>query len=208
MNPEHVTVAEFIKWNGDNHSGRMLRWNFATSHKERVEVLEEVLGEAYSSLVDVRGIIAKKDRGEDELSMQVVQMLNFAGIGAVHDQHVNGHCDIVVDNAKGFRWLGEAKVHKSYNWLEDGFLQLSTRYGTALPGKDHGELIIYHTGGSATSVLNEWKERLLKIHTDVTLKEDKIDTCLFFRTQHSCPNSGCDFFVRHTIVPLLHDPQK
>ena len=208
MNPEDITVAAFIEWNGNNHNGRMLRWNFASSHEERMTVLEETLGEAYANLVDVRGIITKKERGEDEISMQVVQMLNFAGIYAVHDQHVNGHCDIVVNHPSGFRWLGEAKVHSGYDWLKDGFLQLSTRYGTALPGKDHGELIIYHMGGSSVTVLTEWRERLLGSHDIAMISEDKIETDLFFRTEHDCPNSGCRFFVRHTIVPLQHNPKK
>jgi len=208
MNPEDVTVAEFLKWNGDSQGGRVLRWAFAPSHKERVSILEEVLGQAYASLVDIRGIIANEDRGEDEISMQVVQMLNAAGISAVHDQHVNGHCDIVVNHDSGFRWLGEAKVHKSYGWLDDGFLQLSTRYGTALAGKDHGELIIYHRSGKSATVLEEWMGRLTDAHDNVSVTQDKIATSLFFRTEHLCANSGCNFYVRHTIIPLQHDPQK
>lgn len=208
MNPEDVTVADFLKWNGDSQGGRVLRWTFAPSHDERVTILEEILGQAYSSLVDIRGIIAKEDRGEDEISMQVVQMLNAAGISAVHDQHVNGHCDIIVDHSSGFRWLGEAKVHKDYGWLDDGFLQLSTRYGTALAGRDHGELIIYHRGGASATVLEEWRSRLNAAHGTVTVTENRIDTELFFRTVHQCANSGCDFYVRHTIIPLQHDPKK
>lgn len=208
MNPEDVTVADFLKWNGNSQGGRVLRWAFAPSHDERVTILEEVLGQAYSGLVDIRGIIAKEDRGEDEISMQVVQMLNAAGISAVHDQHVNGHCDIVVEHSTGFRWLGEAKVHKDYGWLDDGFLQLSTRYGTALAGKDHGELIIYHRGGKSTTVLGEWKRRLAAAHSMVTVTENRIDTDLFFRTVHNCVNSGCEFYIRHKIIPLQHDPKK
>jgi hypothetical protein len=208
MNPEDVTVAEFLKLNGNSQGGRVLRWAFAPSHDERVSILEEVLGQAYAALVDIRGILAKEDRGEDEISMQVVQMLNAAGISAVHDQHVNGHCDIVINHSSGFRWLGEAKVHKDYGWLDDGFLQLSTRYGTALAGKDHGELIIYHRGGKSATVLEEWKGRLIAAHDLIVVTEDKIDTDLFFRTAHKCANSGCDFYVRHTIIPLQHDPKK
>lgn len=208
MNPDDVTISEYLRWNGDTNAGRVLRWAIATSHNVRVNILEEVLTHAYASLVDIRGILAKKDRGEDEITMQVVQMLNAAGISAVHDQHVNGHCDIIVEHHSGFRWLGEAKVHKDYGWLDDGFMQLSTRYGTALEGKDHGELIIYHRGGRSVHVLTEWKDRLLDQHKAVTLTEDKIKTGLHFRTEHNCANSGCRFFVRHIIVPLQHDPKK
>lgn len=208
MNPDDVTISEFLAWNGDANIKRGLRWLFATSHDVRVEILEEMLTYAYSTLVDIRGILAKENRGEDEISMHVVQILNATGISAVHDQHVNGHCDIVVEHNSGFRWLGEAKVHKDYGWLDDGFLQLSTRYGTALVGKDHGELIIYHRGGKSADVLSEWKKRLLDQHQDVVVTEDMIMKGLYFRTEHDCANSGCRFFVRHTIVPLQHNPGK
>lgn len=184
----------------------MLRWQFATGHEDRLEILEEALAECYSRLVDGRKIDAQL--GENQLSKQVAQMLSFGGIAARNEQDVNGHCDIVVEGNHGFMWLGEAKVHKSYGWLQDGFSQLSTRYGTAMIGRDHGELIIYFRRGNAIDVLEEWKKRLLGSDPKIALVEDIERPRLFFRTSHICQNSGCDFHVRHTIVPLFHEPEK
>ncbi len=184
----------------------MLRWQFASGHEDRLEILEEALAECYSRLVDGRKIDA--DLGENQLSKQVAQMLSFGGIAARNEQDVNGHCDIVVEGNHGFMWLGEAKVHKSYGWLQDGFSQLSTRYGTAMFGRDHGELIIYYRGGNAIEVLREWKKRLLASDSEIELLEDISNSNLFFRTSNICKNSGCKFFVRHTIVPLSHSPEK
>lgn len=81
--------------------------------------------------------------------MPLANMFCAAGIGARHDQHVNGHCDLVISASGNFMWLGEAKVHSSYDWLVKGFGQLSTRCGTAMVGRDCGELIIYHRKGNA-----------------------------------------------------------
>jgi hypothetical protein len=206
MNPDNTTIGDYLKFFGDGPGGRMLRWQFASGHEDRLEILEEALSECYSRLVDGRKIDVKL--GENQLSKQVAQMLSCGGIAARNEQDVNGHCDIVVEADRSFMWLGEAKVHKSYGWLHDGFGQLSTRYGTAMPGRDHGELIIYYRGGNAIEVLEEWKKLLLESNTEISLVEDIEKPQLFFRTRHTCQNSGCDFHVRHTIVPLLHEPKK
>lgn len=206
VNPEDLTLADYLKFFGGAPGGRAVRWQIARSHDERLEILEEALAQCYSNLVDTRGL--NESRGEDELSMQVANMLSTAGISARHDRHINGHCDIVVDADNGFMWLGEAKVHKDYGWLDDGFLQLSTRYGTAMAGRDRGELIIYHRAGDSLSVLEIWKSRLVAARPEVEVCADIVEPNLFFRTRHKCPNSGCTFHVRHAIIPLMHAPKK
>ncbi len=206
MNPESTTLADYLKFFGEAPGGRVLRWQIASGHEDRVAILEEALNDCYSRLVDGRKIDAKQ--GENQLSKQVAQMLSFGGIAARNEQEVNGHCDIVVEGNGGFMWLGEAKVHDGYKWLHDGFSQLSTRYGTAMFGRDHGELIIYFRGGEAVNVLEEWKTRLLASDSAILLSEDIARPNLFFRTTHICQNSGHEFHVRHSIVPLAHDPKK
>ncbi|WP_223115895.1 hypothetical protein [Paracoccus amoyensis] len=206
VNPKDISVAEYLKFFGNQPGGIVLRWQFAGDHGERLSILEEALDRCYSRLVDTRGL--NEDRSEDELSMQVANMLSASGISARHDRHINGHCDIVVDAEDGFMWLGEAKIHSDYSWLADGFLQLSTRYGTAMEGRDHGELIIYHRAGNSLNVLTTWQDRLFANHPDTELSFDIAQPKLFFRTVHKCPNSGCDFHVRHTIIPLMHAPEK
>jgi hypothetical protein len=185
--------------------GRAVRWQLAKTHRERLEILEESLVFCFKRLVDTRGL--EENRSEDELTMRIADMLVSGGICATHDRHVNGHCDLIVEHSS-FMWLGKAKVHKDYGWLEEGFLQLSQRYGTAMLGRDHGELIIYHRKGDSFAVLIEWRDRLTAKYTDVTITQDIEDSNLSFRTRHKCLNSGCDFFVRHSIVPLMHAPIK
>ncbi|SIN98909.1 hypothetical protein SAMN05444722_0026 [Rhodovulum sp. ES.010] len=205
MAAEDMRLSEYLGFFGDSPGGRALRWQLARTHGERLKILEEALSFCFSRLVDNRGLA--KDRGEDELTMHIADMLVSGGISAIHDRHVNGHCDLIVEH-NSFMWLGEAKVHKDYRWLEDGYHQLSHRYGTAMLGRDHGELIIYHRKGDSKAVLEEWRNRLVDRHSDVTITEDIDGSRLSFRTSHKCPNSGCDFFVRHSIVPLMHAPIK
>lgn len=206
MDTQDITLADYLKFFSGTPGGRVIRWQVARTHEERLAVLEEALDDCYSSLVDTRGL--NEDRSEDELSMQIANMLCMAGISARHDRHINGHCDLVVEASDGFMWLGEAKIHKDYKWLDDGFLQLSTRYGTAMLGRDRGELIIYHRAGDSIGVLRTWRDRLVTDRPEVEVTSEIAEPSLFFRTRHNCPNSGCSFYVRHTIVPLRHNPGK
>lgn len=206
MNCNDISLSAYLALFGSEAGGRAVRWQIAKEHQERIGILEEALSDCYNRLIETRGL--NKKQSEDELSMQIVNMLCTAGIHATHDRHVNGHCDIVVDAKDGFMWLGEAKVHKDYAWLEDGFLQLSTRYGAAVTGRDHGELIIYHRQGDSKKVLKTWLQIIQENFPYVAIEEDSTEKYLNFRTKHKCQNSGCNFFVRHSIVPLMHSPQK
>jgi len=206
MSPEDLTLEQYLAFCGGGPAARVLRWQIAKTHSARVQIIEEALADYYSRLVDTRG--QDKKFGEDALTMQLANMLAAGGIPAVHDEHVNGHCDLVIRANGNFMWLGEAKVHGGYKWLDDGFQQLSTRYGTAMEGRDHGELIIYHRQGDSRAVLEEWRDRLTAANDNVAVSEDIENQRLYFRTEHTCANSGCTYYTRHHIVPLMHDPKK
>ncbi len=186
--------------------GRALAWYAADSDYEKLCAIEDLMDQTYRLLVENRRVLSKMDRGEDEITIQIVQMLKSAGVDATHNTYFNGHCDIVVTHSENYMWIAEAKILRGRNSLLRGFLQLSTRYGTATPHRDHGEIIIYNKKGNSTSALREWKKGLLESIVGVQLAEDKIDSGLFFRTEHKCPNSGLTFHVRHVIVPLQHSP--
>ncbi|APX15057.1 hypothetical protein BWR17_03785 [Phaeobacter inhibens] len=149
-----------------------------------------------------------QNQGEDELSVTIVEQLRFYKIEASHDTQTGGHCDIHVHGKDHFLWIGEAKVHDSYAWLEDGFLQLSTRYATGGYGQDHGEIVIYCRGKKGATVLEEWKTRLTEAHIDVDIYDDQIGSRLWFRSKHECENSGTPFHIRHRLVPLYFAPKK
>ncbi|EEX09656.1 conserved hypothetical protein [Ruegeria lacuscaerulensis ITI-1157] len=206
MGAEDLSVRDFLNIFGDDEGLRGLRWKIAKCSKLRVELIEEALADFYGRLVDARK--DKEKLGENTLTRHLADMLTACGIPAKREEDVNGHCDLVIRASGNFLWLGEAKVHSDYGWLDDGFQQLSTRYGTAMEGRDHGELIIYHRGGDSRNVLQTWKERLVAANDNVVVSEDIEDQRLYFRTEHKCANSGCTFYTRHHIVPLMHDPKK
>lgn len=183
-----------------------LKYLAATDYDDKFAALEQLVDRCYRTLVDDRADV--HGESEDQLSIRIVQMLKFANVQAEHDTKVGGHCDIVVKGPDSFLWIGEAKIHKSYQWLEDGFMQLTTRYATGAKGRNRGEIIIYHTRGNSVSVLREWMKKVCEEFSDVDVTEDINDGELCFRTVHNCPNSGLPFHVRHSIVPLMFDPKK
>ncbi|WP_170515622.1 hypothetical protein [Ruegeria atlantica] len=187
--------------------GQSLAWLGAKTHDQRLLALRPMLEDCYRSLTDNRQV--NQGHSEDALSQEIVDMLYRQQVDAAHDRRNGGHCDITVKARDGFFWIGEAKIHGGYQWLFDGFDQLSTRYAVAQFGRDNGEIIIYHRGQNSRLVLENWRDKLLEERSNVELVNDGIESGrLFFETKHNCVASGFDFFTRHTIVPMYHAPAK
>jgi len=182
---------------------------FATDTTQRVRALERLLDRAYRKLVDGRKDFA--NLSEDGLSNIICTILSTIGIDAKHDVKRGGHVDITVeDHATNFLWIAEAKIHRGASWTDAGFLQLTTRYGRSMRGRDHAEILIYHLEGSKPSaaILSDWKEHIEQNYEHVSVVGDHIVPDLYFRTEHACNGSGLPYYVRHTIVPMTHAPEK
>ncbi len=208
MNAKKREFEIFLDANSDTQVGRLLNWHTAETDEEKLSAIEQLMEQTYRLLEYKRGILAKMNRWEGGITVQIVQMLQAAGVDATHETHVNGHCNILVTHPQNFKWIAEVKIHRGYKSLVKGFLHLSTRYGKATPHRDHGEFIIYNKKGNSKKILKEWKVKLLANHEGVDLTEDKIESSMFFRTKHVCPNSGLPFHFRHVIVPFQHSQSK
>ena len=195
-------LTQFVEGQAGGHA---FQYQLAPTHQARTEALEGMLAYCYASLVRNRHLNNKQS--EDELTVQIVAQLVQFQVVATHDTQIGGHCDIVVAGPNHYQWIGEAKIHSSYQWLCDGFLQLSTRYGTAMPGQSQGEVIIYCRSQNALRVLQNWKEKLEELGLARVI-DDRCCEDLWFRTSHLCRNSGLEFSVRHVIVPLHFAPEK
>jgi hypothetical protein len=147
------------------------------------------------------------DHGEDALTADVIIALRAMGFDATHDTQIGGHVDIVIEEADNFLWLGEAKIHKTYNWLLSGFLQLDTRYSTGLPGQDNGALLIYCQRGNMSTIMEKWTEHLVKKRPDVTVEVCATNP-LVRRSCHLHGSTQLPFYVRHVPFNLHFKPQK
>ncbi|WP_306043669.1 hypothetical protein [Mameliella sp. MMSF_3455] len=201
-----VTLAQLEGIIGNLCDGAVLQYHLAKDHSARVEALEKILEFSYASLV--RNSHLNKEQGEDELSVTIVEQLRSLSIQATHDTQTGGHCDIHVEGKDHFLWIGEAKIHKDYEWLVKGFLQLSTRYATGGYGQDHGEIVIYCRVRDGAHVLSKWKDLVEEQEAEISVVEDKIEERLWFRTKHKLNRTGLPFYIRHRLIPLFHEPAR
>jgi hypothetical protein len=147
----------------------------------------------------------RQGRTEDGLTMDFVTSLRNMGFQASHDTTVGGHCDIVIEGRYNFLWLGEAKIHSTYEWLLEGFDQLDSRYATAARRQDRGGLIIYCFGARVDLVMDEWAKRLTEERPDVQI-EDRCKDDLCFTSSHLHQRTGRNYRVRHVPISLYWNP--
>ncbi len=204
---DHKDSIAFIKAALGNSTPAqiMLDMVLATTHEERLKLVERAVDWVSQEFVKTSHV--RQEMSEDALTIEIVTSMKAMGFQAAHDTQYGGHCDIIVEARDDFLWIAEAKIHKSYGWLLGGFEQLDRRYSTGLAGQDAGEMIIYCFGARADLVLAEYQSRLKAARNDVVF-DDAIEHRLFRRSTHAHENTGRDFRVRHTIVPLYFKPTK
>lgn len=148
----------------------------------------------------------RQGRTEDGLTIDVVTSLKNLGFQASHDTTTGGHCDIVIEGRFDFLWLGEAKIHSTYDWLLQGFNQLDSRYATAAKDQDNGGMIIYHYKSRTDLVMDKWAIHLAGKRPDVQI-ESRNPGDLVMYTSHIHRRTGRVYRVRHVIVSLYWEPE-
>jgi hypothetical protein len=183
--------------------------------------ISRVLAKTYDEFIDVfyadidtiinqiqKNPELRKNDSEDRLTIEIEGLLNTMGYDASHDEKVGGHADLLVKK-KTFLWIGEAKIHKSYSYLWQGFNQLTTRYSTGDSSyqKDGGIIIYIRCHRDTKSIMKRWEQELSKKGLeDYSSMECKKRSLSFFST-HKHQRSGEAFRVRHMPVMLYFQPQ-
>ncbi|CAH1602493.1 conserved hypothetical protein [Vibrio jasicida] len=143
---------------------------------------------------------------EDRFNVDIASNLAQVGYRAHHDKWMNGHPDIYVDSHRGYKWIGESKLHSDYETLLEGFRQLSTRYSSGFVGQNHGAVLIVTKNQSISNLMEKWQEKLLSSEFQgVEVKECKMDTTCFL-SAHDHPVTGEKYTVRHIPISILFNP--
>lgn len=149
--------------------------------------LQSIADELESSAHD------KQQDSEDKLTRYVVALLRRTGYQATHDEDQKGHTDLLVSSGV-FKWLGEAKLHRDYDWLFHGLDQLQT-YAT---GREAGYgLLIYLRVQNAKGIMNEWRTRLSQSLNSHLKSINDGDEPLTFWSIHQHQASGADMNTKH-----------
>ena len=143
-----------------------------------------------------------------------------------HDNHNNGHCDIVIGSQE-FKWICEAKLYKGNTYAWKGFRQLATRYLAASDTCSYSSLLLYVTNGERSkrpdiaklitsweSSIVEYGNKAIKLHNkDLVIGSKKIpvEESIFsnngFLSRHKhINNSNIECVTYHYFIDLYHVP--
>ena len=176
----------------------------ASSHGARVDCVNRAIDYIAQSMAKTPQ--HRQNMSEDALTIEFVNTLKAIGMQAGHDTQYGGHCDIVIEGRDDFLWIGEAKIHSSYDWLFKGFQHLDTRYSTGSYGQDHGWMIIYIKGTRIDNVMAEWGKRLVVLRPDVSIVPSSGNDSIM-NTEHTHQRTGRKFNIRHIPVSLYFKPE-
>lgn len=179
----------------------------ANNYKDFVDVLYKDIDAVIEGFQENPELL--KEDGEDRLTSEIKRGLKLLGYAATHDEKIGGHSDLVVRGKKaGFLWIGEAKIHGSYDYLYQGFQQLTTRYSTGDSNQDCGGMLIYIKNNDAKGVVVNWRAHLKAKALDDYSESDCQDRPNFvFYSTHKHERSGAPFRVKHIGIILGFDPK-
>lgn len=175
------------------------------------ETYDEFINELYK---DIDTLIFYKEENpelygkdtEDRITIDIKIFLCGLGYNASHETKIGGHADLVVKK-KEFLWIGEAKIHSSYSYLWEGFLQLTTRYSTGDCNQKDGGLLIYIRNENAKTIMDKWQTHLCS----KKLPDYSFNPCskrrLAFFSNHKHERTGESFRVRHMGITLYFNPK-
>lgn len=149
-----------------------------------------------------------QDDSEDKLTYNFCTQLKRLGYDSSHGSTIGGETDLLVKSytSKEYMWIGEAKIHGSYDYLYEGFLQLNTRYSTGAYNQSDGGLLIYIRQKNSKLVIDKWKEHL----SEKQLPSFDTKPCpnnLDFFSVHEHETSGLPFRIKHIPIMLYFNPQ-
>lgn len=155
--------------------------------------------------------------GLDETGLTAVLAMQMQAMyQASAETFRNGNADISIEH-NSFRWIGEAKIitssaQSNLDYIDQGFLQLTTRYAKGQPNATSGGMLIYIKPNTQCKgkklVMDDWKQYLTNKYTtnsmsfnDCTLKDD----C--FYSEHTHETAEDIYKVRHMPIVFHHKPQ-
>lgn len=170
-----------------------------------VRIVNESIDRAFAMMSENPEL--RKARSEDEITVELCNLLRMVSLEATHEQKVGGHCDVTIQAAPNFMWLGEAKRHvKGNDWLYQGFQQLNTRYSTGAPNQNKGGMLIYAYKADLNGQMVSWKDHLASVHAGIQFENCAANALAFF-SSHVHERSGLPYQVRHIPLSLYFQPK-
>lgn len=193
-----ITVREYLAMAKATPTGR-LHYEAVTAetNSEYLAAVNRALKLALGEIVSNRR--HKQGHSEDALNTELVSLLRFSGISAMHDVKYGGHTDISVRLGDEFLWIAEAKIWSGCAWAFSGLKQLG-RYMSGIEGQQHGAIILYVFGEDACQSLTDWHDRIAKLSKRI-LNISAVAKLAFW-SKHRHLAAGTEVTIDHIAVPL------
>ncbi|WP_171941295.1 hypothetical protein [Herbaspirillum rubrisubalbicans] len=192
----------------DDDLQNFLRRKLAATYDEVIDILYEELDLIIADMERNPQHYIEKE--EDEITGAVVSALRHRSYSATQGTTSGGNVDITVSWPKhsDWTWICEAKIYNSIKSLDDGYLQLTTRYQNASLIHDKRGLLAYTKRPKASALLKQWDDHLARKDLDgYSRTECKSRPQFSFYSTHVDPKGGHLVPVRHLAVALYHMPQ-
>lgn len=153
----------------------------------------------------------------DETGLTAVLTMQMQAIyQASAETFRNGNADISIEH-NSFRWIGEAKIIESsaqsnLKYIDQGFLQLTTRYAKGQANATRGGMLIYIKPNrkckGKKSVMKDWQDYLTNKYptSDMSLSDCTLNDDCFY-SEHVHETAEDKYKVRHMPIVLHHKPQ-
>ena len=145
---------------------------------------------------------------EDEMTFYISSMLNQLGYTATNGTQFGGSVDLNVQKVlKGWLWTAEAKIFTALDKVNEGFLQLTSRYSPGSLEEARAGMIIYVFTKNAAKKMKTWKSHLEGLGDCSLVTEACVSrpNLAFYSTQTQ-DSSGLPLNIRHIGVALYFKP--
>ena len=149
-----------------------------------------------------------QNSSEDEMTFYVSSMLNQLGYTATNGTQFGGSVDLNVQKVlKGWLWTAEAKIFTALDKVNEGFLQLTSRYSPGSVEEAKAGMLIYVLTKNATDKMKTWKSHLENSEDSSLITEPCASrpNLAFYSTQ-THDSSGLALNIRHIGVALYFRP--
>lgn len=146
---------------------------------------------------------------EDKITYFVASMLRQKGYRTSQGTFSGGSVDLTVEGIQdGFKWTGEAKIYRALDNIQEGFLQLTTRYRPVNIQKAKAGMLLYIQRNDAKRLTQEWCDFLAAQNLpDFSVRKCPTRPDLSFYSVHNPSFSGIPMEVRHMALAIPHRPK-
>lgn len=149
-----------------------------------------------------------QNSSEDEMTFYISSMLNQLGYTSTNGSQFGGSVDLTVQKVlKGWLWTAEAKIFTALDKVNEGFLQLTSRYSPGSLEEAKAGMLLYVLTKNAADKMRTWMSHLESSgDPSLTIEPCASRPNLAFYSTQTHESSGLPLKIRHIGLALYFKP--